>query len=399
MRVLQFNAAYASDIADPDALIERYDILRGWSDALIEAGAAAVCVLQRFHRDARIRRHGVEYVFCADHHGPDAPRIAWLGALYRRAAAWRPDIVHVNGLDMALHCVGLRRVLATPAGIVMQDHAGTIPQWTPGLRTRLHHAAIRRAFARADAFLFTARELARPWLNARLLPRAPLIAEVPAASTRFRPMPQVAARELTGTTGSPALLWVGRLARVKDPMTVLAGINAAAERLPDLRLTIVHNGGELVPQVHGAIASEHALRARVRILTGVDRAMLPAFLSAADAFVLGSLHEACGLALIEATACGLPPIVPAIPAFRTLTNDGSAGALWAPGDAHSLAEAILRVTRRTTAEERRRTRVHFANTLSWAAVGRSALQVYGQVIERRSNGGGHNRVGSLSLRC
>ena len=39
-----------------------------------------------------------------------------------------------------------------------------------------------------------------------------------------RTMPREQAREMTGVTGSPALLWVGRLNANKDPLTVLDGL-------------------------------------------------------------------------------------------------------------------------------------------------------------------------------
>ena len=45
-------------------------------------------------------------------------------------------------------------------------------------------------------------------------------------------------------------------------------------------------------------------------------------MQAADLFVLGSHREGSGYSLIEALACGLPPVVTDIHAFRTLTGCG-----------------------------------------------------------------------------
>ena len=83
--VVQVNYVYDKALADPDALLDRYFTLTGWSDALVEAGAGRVAVVQRFHRDALISRGGVDYVF---------RKRGMAAAVAGRA----PDVVHVNGL-------------------------------------------------------------------------------------------------------------------------------------------------------------------------------------------------------------------------------------------------------------------------------------------------------------
>ena len=110
---------------------------------------------------------------------------------------------------------------------------------------------------------------------------------------------------------------------------------------------------------------------------------LPAYYSAADIFVLGSHHEGSGYALIEACACGAVPVVTRIPAFRAIVGDGARGALWPPGDAIGLANALLQTANRDLAGLRAGLAVHFANELSWTAVGRRALDIYAEVRARR----------------
>ena len=63
MIVLQANFAVDSAFTDPDELLDRYSTLTGWSEALLEAGAARVIVEQRFHAHAIITRKRVEYRF------------------------------------------------------------------------------------------------------------------------------------------------------------------------------------------------------------------------------------------------------------------------------------------------------------------------------------------------
>ena len=66
MHVAQVNLAYDPRLHEPEALLDRYDTLVGWSEALLQAGAARVMVAQRFGRDADVERNGVRYLFRKD---------------------------------------------------------------------------------------------------------------------------------------------------------------------------------------------------------------------------------------------------------------------------------------------------------------------------------------------
>lgn len=57
--IVQVNYAFDKGLTDPDELLDRYFTLTGWSEALVRAGAWMVSVVQCFHRDVRVARHGV----------------------------------------------------------------------------------------------------------------------------------------------------------------------------------------------------------------------------------------------------------------------------------------------------------------------------------------------------
>jgi glycosyltransferase involved in cell wall biosynthesis len=361
--VLHVNFDFAPTLADPDELLEQYSTLTGWSEALLEAGADAVVVVQRFHRCATVTRNGIEYRFGRVRQAMPAH----LDAI---------EIAHVNGLGFPIRTRLLRAALRARTPIVVQDHASG-PPGSGASRS------VRRWGLRAvDAFLFTAAEQAAPWRAANIIRRRQPVYEVLEASTTLRPMARAAAREASGIEGSPALLWVGRLNANKDPLTVLAGFERILAPHPDASLTMVFGSDELLPRLQARLSASPALGRRVRLVGYVPTAKLPAYYSAADIFVLGSHHEGSGYALIEACACGAVPVVTSIPAFRAITGNGARG-LWPPGDDAGLAHALLEVAGRDLGALRADVALHFARELSWAAVGRRALDIYAEVRARK----------------
>jgi len=202
------------------------------------------------------------------------------------------------------------------------------------------------------------------------------------ASTTLLPIAAAGARMETRLTGSPAMLWVGRLNANKDPLAVLDAFERSVGDLPAASLTMIHSTGELLSEVRQRIERSGALRERVRLVGAVPHDRMAAYFSAADLFVVGSHHEGSGYALMEACACGAVPVVTDIPTYRLLTG-GQVGALWTAGDAGSCARALVDVGRRDLIAERARVIGRFQRELSWHAVGGRALDIYGEVVDRR----------------
>ena len=374
LSVVQVNYAYDKALTDPDALLNRYFTLTGWSDALVGAGAGPVAVVQQFHRDLQVARNGVDYVFRRT-------------AIPAAVAAWRPDIAHVNGLIFPVRTWRLRRALGRTSAIVVQSHAAG-PSIGRAPAPRLLGRAARRA---ADAFLFAADEHAAAWRGAGFIAADQPTYRVMPASSTLQPVARAQAREESGLRGSPAILWVGRLNANKDPLTVLDACEHALVDLPGATLTMIFGTGELIEEVRTRIARSPVLRERVRLTGVVPHNRMAAFYSAADLFVVGSHHEGSGYSLMEACACGAVPVVPGIPTFRLLTGDGCVGALWEPGDADGCARALTDAARRDLNTERARLADHFARELSWSAVGRRALEIYEEVLNRRATSSGNKR--------
>jgi glycosyltransferase involved in cell wall biosynthesis len=380
MLVVQVNYVYDRALG-PEALVERYETLSGWSEALAGAGAEAI-VAQRYWRDATLERNGVRYLFRADGSEPAPRPWTWPRRLHRSVAGLGADLVHANGLGFATQVALLGRTLPRRTALVVQDHASPPPR-LEGPLAGLRRAVLSLGLRRPDAFLFTAAEQAEPWRRAGLIRPTQAVHEVPESSRTIHRLPRREARGRSGIDGAPAVLWVGRLNANKDPLTVLSGFEKAAADLPGARLTLIYHDGELEAAVSARIAASPALSGRVRLRGRLPPGEMPAAYSAADVFVLGSHREGSGYALLEALACGCVPVVSDIPSFRALTAAGAVGALWPAGDADAFARRLVALANADLERLRAAAAAHFARALSWPAVGRRALAVYHEVRDRR----------------
>jgi alpha-1,3-mannosyltransferase len=121
------------------------------------------------------------------------------------------------------------------------------------------------------------------------------------------------------------ILTVGRLAPNKNVAGLLQVFAQALVARPDLSLVVVGDG-QLRADLGRQAVSLNITHA-VRWAGEVDDATLRAELSAAEVFVSASTYEAFGLALLEAMAAGVIPVVNDIEAFREVITDGRNGFL------------------------------------------------------------------------
>jgi glycosyltransferase involved in cell wall biosynthesis len=201
------------------------------------------------------------------------------------------------------------------------------------------------------------------------------------ASTEFEPIDYADARTATGTTGAPAILWVGRLNANKDPATVLSAVERVVHHQPTARLWMITPPSASQDLVRRRIDSSPGLSRHVTMIGPVEHQHMPAHYSAADIFISASRHEGSGYALIEAMACGVLPCVTDIPAFRALTH--GSGELWPAGDSNACAMALQNAVRRVSAGGRRAMRDVFARHLSWDVLARQTMAAYRRLVQKR----------------
>ena len=377
LRIVQVNAVYDAAVRTAPELLDAYPTLCEWGET-VQAAGAVVATVQRFHKASLETRGDLQYVFVRDSSPPLLPWWRASPTVCDAVRAWRPDLIHVNGLQFPALVRALRNSVAPSVAIVAQDHAGQPPR-TPTLLGDMRWWLWRRGLWAADACSFTAAAQAIPWRDARLLPDGPAL-EILEGSTRMRAQPRESARAITGLGGTPAILWAGRLNANKDPLTVLSGLELALPHLPHAHAHFVYAAGDLEDRVRTRVEASSVLRNRVTLIGAVPHRLISSFFSAADIYVSGSHREGSGYALIEALACGVRPVITDIPSFRAIAE--AHACFWTPGDAASCAAALRRAAIDGPAgpETRRR---HFEQVLSWPAIAARTLEAYQAIVDRR----------------
>ena len=132
---------------------------------------------------------------------------------------------------------------------------------------------------------------------------------------------------------------VGWLTDIKGHEFLITAVAKLKQDFPALHLVIVGSGDR-----HDALLQQAelcGLRDAVHLLGHRDDVV--ACLAGMDLFVLPSLNEGMGRALIEAMAAGLPVIASRVGGIPSVITHERTGLLVPPGDAGALAEALRRL--------------------------------------------------------
>lgn len=273
------------------------------------------------------------------------PQEGFGAALFRYLVRFRRayDVLHVHGFGPEVWvALAARRVTGRPV-VVKPGTAG--PGTKLGLYARWSSSVPRwlpRPWSGVDAWVAISAQ-ARFDLLRMAVPEK-RIAEVPNGvdMSRFHPLPEEERRRLRAALGlapeDVLLCTATRLMPHKRVDLLLDAFTAAAARQPHARLWILGDGPE-----EGALRAHVAAspaRERVRFAGYVHGAEMVRTLQAADAFTLLSQWEGLSNALLEAMACGLPPVVTEVSGTADVVRRGENGLLVPPDDA-SAAEAAL----------------------------------------------------------
>ena len=193
-----------------------------------------------------------------------------------------------------------------------------------GLKRALLRALERTLLTPVDYVIAANREVARFCKGRKMLDAGEGI--ITGAFDPARVRADASVRKLGGTR----LIFVGRLAKVKDPLTLIRGFNIARRSMPSLRL-VVCGDGELMEECRRLAGGGVVFKGFA--------GNVPSLLKASDIYVITSAYDASPRSLMEAMCMGLPCIATAVGGVPEYLP-ADCGILVKPGDAEALATAI-----------------------------------------------------------
>jgi glycosyltransferase involved in cell wall biosynthesis len=159
---------------------------------------------------------------------------------------------------------------------------------------------------------------------------------------RFEHAATVTRRELGLQEGGKVIGTVCRLVEPKKGLRILLQAMAELARRhgrPPCQLVIIGDG----PSRHELELQRDQLGLSSWVVFTGSRRDIPQVLQALDAFVLPSLYEGFGIAILEAMAAGKPVIATAVGGIPEFVLPGETGLLVEPGRVEVLADAIDRL--------------------------------------------------------
>lgn len=370
LKLVVVNFAYDQDMPNAQAQLEKHASTDQWVKALQERGLDLECC-KRFHSNLSLEHQEIPYYFRKD--GFDAQLPFWYPAIpfIRFILSRKPDIVHVQGTHFPLQTFFLKLLAPKQTKIVVQHHGGLEEQ---GIKSWIK----KKFLGFADGFFFTSLQQGESWFKHSL--RKKQIFSVMEGSTQFQPMAKQKAIAALGITGSPKFVWIGRLYDNKDPLTVLEGFELFCKKYPQARLYMIYHTTDLLAAVKAKIKTSPFLERAVSLVGSCSSQEVEQYLNAADYFVLGSHYEGSGYALCEAIACGCIPVVTNIPSFQMMTNGGSFGGLWEPGNAQAFYRTLLQVVAKDQQTESEKALAYFASSLSFSAIAAISVAHYQRLL-------------------
>ncbi len=288
-----------------------------------------------------------------------------------------PDIIIVEGLLFPFQLIWLKWMLGKNIRIIAQHH-GEKP--FSGIKGLLQKMADRYI----NAYLFTSAKNASAWINNKIISNPGKCKEVLEASTHFRRIKKSVARSGLGISGAFNFLWVGRLNKNKDPLTVLTAFRKYCLYHPGAKLYMIYREDVMLEEIKTKISQHIILQEAVRLVGKQEHEELIAWYSAIDFYISGSREEGSGYALLEAMACGCIPVITSIPSFIKITENGKYGFLYPPGDTESLTQVLENLSAVDIDTERTRIEDYFQEKLSFKSIAENLNQVFAQLKSDRT---------------
>jgi glycosyltransferase involved in cell wall biosynthesis len=178
----------------------------------------------------------------------------------------------------------------------------------------------------------------------------------------------------------PGIAFVGSYLDRKGIQYGVPALNNLMQRYPRLRVSFLGTGGTVEKVLHDF---SPAVRDRVTVIPSFNKSELPHLLKDSHILLFPSLSEGFPLAVPEAMACGLAPIVTNIPGPTEILVNGVNGLVVPPRDQMQLEQAMAQLI--DDRECLQRLRVAAYETVqgyTWSNVAQRHLDLYSERLGR-----------------
>jgi len=242
-------------------------------------------------------------------------------------ASIRPALVHAHyasGYGTLGRLIGFHPYIVSVWGSDIYE----FPQRSP-----VHRWLLKRNLEAADYLCSTSRDMARE--TQKYTSKPILITPFGVDCEVFSP------RRTAGLDGGEFV--VGTVRSMEKSYGIdclLRAFKLFADRRPDSRCKLVIVGGGTLEDEYKRLANGLGLGARVHFTGRVPHDCVPEYLRSFSVFAALSVRESFGVAVLEASACGIPVVVSNVGGLSEIVVDGKTGTVVPPNDEAAAAKTL-----------------------------------------------------------
>jgi len=355
MKIVSTSYVNTTEYNDPVKWLERISFYTGLLEEL--AKHYTVESIEQINYNGKMLKNKVTYHFLSF----KKKKLYFPFELHRYIKNLKPDIVFINGFIFPLQVIQLRKTLGKAAKIIVLHRA---EKPFSGIKGYLQTIADKSV----DAYLFVSDEFSVEWIKKGIFKNKKKIHEVMQSSSIFFQDDKIAARKILNISGEPAFLWVGRLEKNKDPLTVIKAFIKYLSFQPRAKLYMIYQDDQLLTDMKTLIDANNKTKDGIILIGKVEHRQLQTWYNAADFFISGSHYEGSGIAACEAMSCGCIPLLTDILSFRKMTGPDKCGMLYQPGNVDELLSVLIKISEMNIGSESEKTLKQFNNELSFKAI-------------------------------
>ena len=299
-----------------------------------------------------------------------APPYKTMLRYYQRLKAMKPDVVHTHNpaptLQAALSArlAGVRSVMSTRHSLVAPPYDTAAEMKYSALATfcdRIVGICDITCENLRGAPLAHKSKIVRVYNGVPAMERVPRMAEA---------------------DGKFVLLFVGRLAEVKNLETLIGAVAQAAPLVPELEFWVVGDGAVRASLEQLAVSLKIADRVRF----WGQQVETAKYFSSADAFAMSSVSEGLPMSLLQAMSLGVPSLSTDVGGMAEVQRLSGSGLLTPVGDSAAMSESIVRLAQDAAlrAEFSERARAAYATHFTLEQMHASVRGAVSKVTRQRS---------------